>query len=126
MTFTNYIHTIVQVFADLVGVAAAVLIMAGIVHGLILAVGLLRKHHSGEFDCVRLVVGQYLLLGLEFLIGKDILETIVEPSFTDLGALVVLIVIRVLLNYFLILDLDGKHDFMAIFNKIGKTSRKKS
>lgn len=121
MFIIDHLNQFVQIIADIVGIFAAMLIMAGVLHGVMLALKVTLIKHSDDFDQIRLVVGQYLLLGLEFLIGKDILETIVEPSFVDLGALVVLIVIRVLLNYFLILDIEGRHDFMFPF----KSKKKK-
>ena len=36
-------------------------------------------YHKNQIEILRLELGQYLALGLEFLIGKDIIQTIVHP-----------------------------------------------
>lgn len=50
---------------------------------------------------IKIEVGYYLLLGLEFLIASDIIDTILNPSFQDLGILAGTVVIRTGLSYFL-------------------------
>jgi uncharacterized membrane protein len=50
---------------------------------------------------VRLVLGSYLVLGLEFQLAADVLKTAVAPSFTEIGQLAAIAAIRTLLNYFL-------------------------
>lgn len=50
---------------------------------------------------VRLDLGRYLVLSLEFLVAKDILESIFNPSFELLLRLFVIVVIRTILSYFL-------------------------
>jgi len=50
---------------------------------------------------IKIEVGYYLLLGLEFLIASDIIDTILNPSFEDLGILAGTVVIRTGLSYFL-------------------------
>ena len=43
-------------------------------------------------------LGFYLLLGLEFLIAVDVLETLMHPSWEELGVLGGLVVLRVMLS----------------------------
>ena len=50
---------------------------------------------------IRIELGHYLALGLEFLIGKDIIETLAEPTWDHLGKLAVLVVLRIALTMFL-------------------------
>lgn len=64
----------------------------------------LRMRPSGYED-VRLMLGRYLALGLEFQLGADILGTAVSPSFDEIGKLGAIAGIRTLLNYFLAQDL---------------------
>lgn len=67
---------------------------------------------------VRLIVGQYLLLGLEFLIAKDILQSVLQPTISELAQLGILVLIRIVLNFFLEFDLVGKHKFLKhLFRK---------
>ncbi|MCE1198263.1 MAG: DUF1622 domain-containing protein [Marinilabiliales bacterium] len=57
---------------------------------------------------IKIEVGYYLLLGLEFLIASDIIETIVNPSFQDLGILAGTVAIRTGLSFFLDREIEKK------------------
>jgi uncharacterized membrane protein len=48
----------------------------------------------------------WLLLGLEFELGADIVRTAISPTWTDIGQLAAIGTIRTLLNYFLEKDLE--------------------
>jgi uncharacterized membrane protein len=50
---------------------------------------------------IRLKFGGSLALSLEFLLGADILETAVAPTWNDIGQLAAIAVLRTALNYFL-------------------------
>jgi len=52
-------------------------------------------------DKIRLGVGFYLILGLEFLIAADIINTIINPTLEELGILGGIVAIRIALAYFL-------------------------
>ena len=54
-----------------------------------------------SYNAVRLQLGRYLALGLEFQLGADILSTAVAPSFEELGKLAIIAAIRTALNIFL-------------------------
>lgn len=58
------------------------------------------------YERVRLVLGRYLALGLEFQLGADILGTAVSPTYGEIGKLGAIAAIRTLLNYFLAQELD--------------------
>src|SRR6266849_10614680 len=51
-----------------------------------------RKH-------LRHVLGYYLLLGLEFLIAADIIDTLMKPSTQDLVILGAIVAIRTVISY---------------------------
>lgn len=53
----------------------------------------------------RLRLGHALSLALELLIAADVLKTVLDPSWTELGQLGAIVLIRTVLNYFLILDM---------------------
>jgi uncharacterized membrane protein len=63
-------------------------------------------------DCYRRFrsdFGKAILLGLEFLIASDIVGTVaVGPTFTDLGVLGVLVIIRTFLSFSLELEITGR------------------
>jgi uncharacterized membrane protein len=55
---------------------------------------------------IRLFLGRYLALGLEFQIGADILSTAVAPTLDDVLLLGAIVAIRTVLNYFLSKELE--------------------
>jgi uncharacterized membrane protein len=59
------------------------------------------------YEEVRLLLGRYLALGLEFALGADILATAVSPSWDDIGQLAAIAGIRTALNYFLARELSN-------------------
>jgi uncharacterized membrane protein len=50
-------------------------------------------------DGVRLWLGRWLILALGFQVAADILRTAATPTWTDLGQLAAVIVLRTVLNY---------------------------
>lgn len=56
---------------------------------------------------IKIEVGYYLLLGLEFLIASDIIDTILNPSFNDLGILAGTVFIRTSLSFFLNKEIES-------------------
>lgn len=86
--------------STLIGFIGLGVLLFGIVYSLILlgqkAMG--KRVVLGE---VRLNLGHYLVLALEFLVAKDILESIFDPSFKTLLELFLIVVIRTVLTYFL-------------------------
>ncbi|MDP9429733.1 MAG: DUF1622 domain-containing protein [Actinomycetota bacterium] len=61
----------------------------------------LHRRDAGAFVPVRLTLGRFLALGLEFQLASDVLRTAVAPSFRELGQLAAVAAIRTALNYFL-------------------------
>jgi len=54
-----------------------------------------------RYQMVRLGLGRYLALALEFQLAADIVATSIEPSWQQLGRLGAVALIRTFLNYFL-------------------------
>lgn len=65
-----------------------------------------RQLHSPPFFELRLTLGSWLALGLEFQLGADILGTTIAPSFEALGRLGAIAIIRTFLNYFLTKEIE--------------------
>lgn len=55
---------------------------------------------------IRLQFGRWLSLGLEFELGADILRTAISPTWTEIGQLAAIVVLRTALNFFLQLEID--------------------
>ncbi len=62
---------------------------------------------------IRLYLGRYLALGLEFQLGADILSTAVAPTLDDVLLLGAIVVIRTVLNYFLSKELERERQEVA-------------
>ena len=62
-----------------------------------------RKYSNTE---LRLHLGRYLALGLDFQLGADILGTAVSPTFEEVQLLAAIVVIRTVLNYFLSKEIE--------------------
>ena len=54
-------------------------------------------------------VGRAILLGLEFLVGGDIIRTVaVSPTFYSVGVLALIVVVRTFLSFSLEVELEGR------------------
>ncbi|MFE9746798.1 DUF1622 domain-containing protein [Saccharothrix saharensis] len=61
----------------------------------------LRHRDAAVFTPIRLSLGRFLVLGLEFQLAADILRSALAPSFEEIGQLAAIAAIRTALNYFL-------------------------
>lgn len=80
--------------------------IAVIIYGTLVAfVAIVRNEFSKDkykgIRTIRAEFGSYLLLGLELLIGADIIRTIVEPSYEELIVLAGIVVVRTVMSVFL-------------------------
>lgn len=63
-----------------------------------------RSHEAKEE--VRLRLGRWLALALEFELGADILRTAIAPTWSEIGQLAAIATVRTALNYFLRQEID--------------------
>jgi uncharacterized membrane protein len=92
----------VAILVRLVEAAGALVIFVGaaIAFGGFLLAGF-RRHPAERFVRVRLDLGRFLALGLEFQLAADILRSAVAPTFQEIGQLAAIAAIRTALNFFL-------------------------
>ena len=64
------------------------------------------------YEEIRLLLGRFLALGLEFQLASDILGTAVSPSFAEIGKLGAIAAIRTILNYFLAQEIERAQRFV--------------
>ena len=69
--------------------------------------GTTPEDHDARED-LRLRLGRWLALALEFLLAADILDTAVAPTWDDIGKLAAIAAIRTVLNFFLSRELDAE------------------
>lgn len=58
-----------------------------------------RKEYKRDAALIRQHLGYYLLLGLEFLIAVDVLETLLRPDWKELGILAGLVALRTVMSF---------------------------
>jgi len=100
---SNWIH-LVGIGIEIFGVF---IIVAGIVWSTYLYVR--RRKETLHYDQYKIRIGRSLLLGLEVLVAADIVKTIaIELTFTSLGLLAGLVVVRTFLSWTLVLEIEGR------------------
>jgi uncharacterized membrane protein len=110
-------------FKDAVDLVSKVIDGAGvvvIVIGLLLATGVFalaqqdRTRRALAYRVYRQQVGKAILLGLEFLVAGDIIRTVaVDPSFSGVGVLAILVGVRTFLSFTLEVELEGRWPWQA-------------
>ena len=101
-------HNGIIAISFILNIIGAVIILAGVIIALyeLLKNGALFKEEAiGLNESVRIKLGSYLVLGLEFFIAGDVIKTIIIPTWESLGMLGAIVIIRTILSYFLTKDL---------------------
>ncbi len=100
-TWSGYLATGVEVCAAIViGIAA----IEAFISTIILFV--MRNNPPEAKENVRLRLGRWLAVALEFGLAADILRTAVAPNWSEIGQLVVIAFLRTALNFFLQQEID--------------------
>ncbi len=90
--------------------AAALVIVIAAMQATVKAFALFlqRRATPQEKNEVRLTMGRWLALALEFELAADILNTAVTPTWADISKLAAIATIRTALNYFLEREIDSE------------------
>ncbi len=107
MESTRWIIEYAALGLELAGTAV---IVAGAIHATLLA-GLHAFSRSGEgiFQQYRVRLGRGILLGLEFLVAGDIINTVaVESTFYSVGVLAAIVLVRTFLSVTLEVEMTGR------------------
>jgi uncharacterized membrane protein len=107
------LRTVVDTMVRVVEAAGATVIFIGAVLAVIGFVRALPKRDPDAFVPVRLLLGRFLALGLEFQLASDILRTAVAPTFEELGQLAAVATIRTALNFFLAREIAEERRVLA-------------
>ena len=108
--FTEQVHALVDLLAkglELVGVG---IILAGIVSATVAFLHETSRTNDWRtaYPNFRSDIGRGILLGLELLVGADIISTITAPlTFDSVGLLAVIVVIRTFLSFSLETEIEG-------------------
>jgi uncharacterized membrane protein len=108
------ISQIVDALVRLVEGAGAIVIFSGVAIAFVrfLWTGL-RERTTASFVPVRLDLGRFLALGLEFQLAGDVLRTAIAPTFVEIGQLAAVAAIRTALNYFLAREITAERSEIA-------------
>lgn len=68
---------------------------------------MLLMHEEFDANYIRLQFGDSVILGLEFMVGADIVGSLIDPDYYNLGLLAIIVLIRTVLSYFLSLELKA-------------------
>jgi len=104
------IHAYIEALAKVLEVAGVAIILGGVVLSSIWFVraGRSSRDWRSSYEGYRANLGRGILLGLELLVGADIIGTITAPlTFTSVGLLAVIIVIRTFLSFSLETEIEG-------------------
>lgn len=114
----DYLRSGTMFLANLAEAAAALIVAFALLEATIASLRLFLperwrapgKHHLSEKEDVRLRLGRWLAVALEFLLAADILKTAVAPTWDDIGKLAAIATLRTLLNYFLEKEIDRERE----------------
>ena len=108
--FEGFDQSIKWVAVGIEAIAIGIIVVGAIITTIIFVVRVIKERSLD--DCYRKFrsdFGKAILLGLEFLIASDIVGTVaVGPTYTDLGILALLVVIRTFLSFSLELEITGR------------------
>ena len=108
--FEGFDQLIKWVAVGIEAIAIGIIVVGAITTTVIFLVRIIKE--GALDDCYRRFrsdFGKAILLGLEFLIASDIVGTVaVGPTYTDLGILALLVVIRTFLSFSLELEITGR------------------
>lgn len=97
----EYAEHAMLLLADAIHVCAAILIALAAGRAAVRSVVLFfrRGAPKSATEEVRLRLGRWLVLALEFQVAADILRTAVAPTWSEIGQLAAIVVLRTVLNY---------------------------
>lgn len=95
--FTYYSTTIIEAFAAIIIALAAIEAFIKVIYFYFFQ----RNEPEIKKDDIRIRLGRWLAVALEFELAADILGTAIAPSWQEIGQLAAIIVLRTALNYFL-------------------------
>lgn len=99
--FLTVVKYLMALFGSLVILTGSVFVVCQFLYRIMHS----RHNQLLNFDLARLGLTRSIVLGLEFIIAADLIQTTTSPSYYDVGILAALTLIRAFMNYFLSKDL---------------------
>ena len=109
----NWIHLVTRV-VEIVGTAIIVVGSFGALAGFLFRMATASTQRDTLVAAFRSNLGRSILLGLEFLVAADIINTVaVEPTIQSLIVLAGIVLIRTFLSFSLEVEIDGRWPWQA-------------
>lgn len=105
------VKIIIDYTTKILEVAGIFVIAAGAVYATVVAMFHIIKglQRIEIFRCFRRQLGRGILLGLEFLVAADIINTVaIQPTFRSVGVLSIIVLIRTFLSFTLEVEMTGR------------------
>ena len=109
-TLEQFVRTGAMSVARLAELSAMLIIAAAVVEALWRALTIFIKRDvaaDAVKESLRLQLGRWLAISLEFLLAADILLTAIAPTWDDIGKLGAIAFLRTALNYFLQKEIEA-------------------
>ena len=112
------VKTMAHYVAYVIEGAAVLVIFIGAVQAIVIYLrrGILRKTDLTSLMQSRFKLGLSLSIGLGFLVGADIIKTAISPTWLEIGQLAAIVVIRIVINFFLMRDLNQMEQSKALLD----------
>ena len=103
----EYWISVIGVLIDAFGV---IVIVIGLFWSIYLLVKRRHSHpHKDQYQPFMTRIGRFLILGLEILVAADIIKTVaLTPTFTSVGVLALIVVVRTFLSWSLVPEIEGR------------------
>lgn len=120
----EYIKEVLHVIVEVIDIIGVIILLIGFIKILLKYLKIEFKNivHTPfiKLQKIRCEMGIYILLGLDFLIVSDIIQTILDLNIEEIIKLSVLILIRTIISYFLgkeILEIESIDDDPVVNKK---------
>lgn len=91
---------------EVIAALGVAVITAGAIHSMYQLYMMVTQKKYGP-NRIRLEFGKSVILGLEFMVGADIIGSLVNPNYYSLGLLAIIVAIRSFLSYFITQEIDA-------------------
>lgn len=96
-----YFDTALLYIRDGIEIVGVAIIATSTVNTLYEILKALFRGQAPNLNYLRLQLGKSIILALEFMVGADLIGSVVEPDYYTLGLLAILVFVRTFLSYFL-------------------------
>ena len=106
---------VVSVLIELLAVAVIVVpLIAGLVWFLYVQAAR-RSTPSQAYQQYKVLLGKWLLLGLEILVAADVIRTVaLEPTLENVAALGLLVLVRTFLGWAIVVEIEGRWPWQPV------------